>query len=87
MVLNSWGPRKFDAELFLDGKAVNPSKVTDNVTTGTNRAGRDLDPTGFWIGWRQPACLDRLGLGAALERVRGEPRIAWDRQILGPAAQ
>jgi hypothetical protein len=26
VVLNSWGPRKFDAELFLDGKAVNPKQ-------------------------------------------------------------
>jgi hypothetical protein len=28
-VLNSWGPGKFDAELVLDGKAVNPQQITD----------------------------------------------------------
>src|SRR5262249_6960460 len=34
--LNSWGPGKFDAELFLDGKAFNPQQVSHGVTTGIN---------------------------------------------------
>ena len=59
-VLNSWGPGKFDAELFLDGKAVNPTQVTDGVTTGTNVPGASLIPPAFglggvnlhtWTGW------------------------------------
>ena len=33
-VLRSWGPGKFDAELFLDGKAFNPQQVTNGVVTG-----------------------------------------------------
>src|SRR5262249_30906978 len=43
-VLNSWGPGKFDAELFLDGKAFNPQQVTDGVVTGTNVSGAALIP-------------------------------------------
>lgn len=43
-VLNSWGPGKFDAELFLDGKAVNPQQVTNGVVTGTNVSGATLLP-------------------------------------------
>jgi hypothetical protein len=43
-VLNSWGPGKFDAELFLDGKAFNPSQVTNGVVTGTNVPGATLLP-------------------------------------------
>src|SRR5215831_7797961 len=43
-VLNSWGPGKFDAELFLDGKAVNPQQVTNGVITGTNVPGATLLP-------------------------------------------
>jgi hypothetical protein len=59
-VLNSWGPGKFDAELALDGKAVNPQQVTDSVVTGTNVSGASLIPPAFglggvnlhtWIGW------------------------------------
>jgi len=59
-VLHSWGPGKFDAELFLDGKAFNPTQVTDNVTTGTNVPGASLIPPAFglggvnlhtWTGW------------------------------------
>ena len=51
-VLNSWGPGKFDAELFLDGKAFRPD--------GTPR--RDADPAGVRPRRRQPAHLHRLGL-------------------------
>jgi hypothetical protein len=59
-VLHSWGPGKFDAELFLDGKAFNPQRVTDGVTTATNTPGATLIPPAFglggvnlhtWTGW------------------------------------
>ena len=59
-VLQSWGPGKFDAELFLDGKAFNPQQVTDGVVTGTNVSGATLIPPAFglvgvnlhtWTGW------------------------------------
>lgn len=43
-VLRSWGPGKFDAELFLDGKAFNPSQATNGVVTGTNVPGATLLP-------------------------------------------
>src|SRR3954462_6302898 len=59
-VLNSWGPGKFDAELFLDGKAFNPQQVTNGVVTGQNVPGATLIPPAFglagvnlhtWTGW------------------------------------
>jgi len=43
-VLMSWGPGKFDAELFLDGQAFNPRQVTNGVVTGTNVSGATLIP-------------------------------------------
>jgi hypothetical protein len=43
-VLNSWGPGKFDAELFLDGKAFNPQQITNGIVTGTNVSGATLLP-------------------------------------------
>jgi hypothetical protein len=43
-VLNSWGPGKFDAELFLDGKAFNPRQVTNGVLTGMHVPGATLLP-------------------------------------------
>jgi hypothetical protein len=43
-VLGSWGPGKFDAELFLDGKAVNPQQVTNGVIIGRNVPGATLLP-------------------------------------------
>jgi hypothetical protein len=43
-VLHSWGPGKFDAELFLDGKAFNPQQVTNGVVTGMNVSGATLMP-------------------------------------------
>ncbi len=46
-VLNSWGPGKFDAELFLDGKAFNPQQVTDGVVTGRDVPGATLIPNAF----------------------------------------
>ncbi len=48
-VLNSWGPGKFDAELFLDGKAFNPQQVTDGVVTGTDVSGATLIPNAFGL--------------------------------------
>ena len=48
-VLQSWGPGKFDAELNLDGKAVNPTQVTDGVTTGTMVPGATLIPNAFGL--------------------------------------
>jgi hypothetical protein len=43
-VLNSWGPGKFDAELFLDGKAFNPQQMTNGVVTGQKVSGATLIP-------------------------------------------
>jgi hypothetical protein len=43
-VLKSWGPGKFDAELFLDGKAFNPQQVTNGVVTARNVPGATLIP-------------------------------------------
>ncbi|HKR26322.1 MAG TPA: hypothetical protein VJS11_02670, partial [Acidobacteriaceae bacterium] len=43
-VLNTWGPGKFDAELFLDGKAFNPQQTTNGIVTGTNVSGATLIP-------------------------------------------
>ncbi|HEX9074873.1 MAG TPA: hypothetical protein VF932_03805 [Anaerolineae bacterium] len=48
-VLNSWGPGKFDAELFLDGKAFNPQQMTDGIVTGTNVSGATLLPNAFGL--------------------------------------
>ena len=49
MVLNSWGPGKFDAELVLDGKAFNPEQVTRGEVTGTNVSGATLLPAAFGL--------------------------------------
>ncbi len=46
-VLGSWGPGKFDAELFLDGKAFNPQQITDGQVTGTNVSGATLLPNAY----------------------------------------
>jgi hypothetical protein len=48
-VLNSWGPGKFDAELFLDGKAFNPQQVSHGVITGTNVSGATMIPNAFGL--------------------------------------
>lgn len=59
-VLHSWGPGKFDAELFLDGKAFNPQQVSNDVVTATNVSAATLIPPAFglagvnlhtWTGW------------------------------------
>jgi hypothetical protein len=60
MVLRSWGPGKFDAELILDGKAFNPQQISNGVVTGTNVSAATLIPPAFglagvnlhtWTGW------------------------------------
>lgn len=43
-VLNSWGPGKFDAEIFLDNKAFNPQQITNGVVTAMNVPGATLIP-------------------------------------------
>jgi cytochrome c peroxidase len=43
-VLASWGPGKFDAELFLDGKAFNPQQITNGIVTAKNVSGATLIP-------------------------------------------
>jgi hypothetical protein len=48
-VLNSWGPGKFDAELFLDGKAFNPQQVSHGVVTGTNVPGATMLPNALGL--------------------------------------
>jgi hypothetical protein len=48
-VLQSWGPGKFDAELFLDGKAFNPQQVSHGVVTGTNVSGAVLIPNAYGL--------------------------------------
>jgi hypothetical protein len=48
-VLKSWGPGKFDAELFFDGKAFNPQQITDGVVTGTKVSGATLIPDAFGL--------------------------------------
>ena len=59
-VLMSWGPGKFDAALFLDGKALNTQQITDGVITSTNVSGATLIPPALglegvtlhtWTGW------------------------------------
>ncbi|HKX82684.1 MAG TPA: hypothetical protein VJL58_00560 [Pyrinomonadaceae bacterium] len=59
-VLRSWGPGKFDAELILDGKAVNPQQVSNGVVTGVNVPAATLIPPAYgmagvnlhtWTGW------------------------------------
>lgn len=71
-VLNSWGPGKFDAELFLDGKTFNPQQVTNGVVTGTNVSGATLMPNARGLTRAQPAYVDgRLGHGDLLERICG----------------
>ena len=69
------GPGKFDAELFLDGKAFRPDGAT----------GATLLPPAFGLVGSEPAHLDRLGLGDVLERVRGQPRDARPGNVLRPA--
>lgn len=59
-MLQSWVPGKFDAELFMDGKAANPLQVTDGHVTGTNVSAAVVIPAAYglegfnlhtWTGW------------------------------------
>jgi hypothetical protein len=75
-VLASWGPGKFDADLFMDGKAFQPGR----------QVGSDPDPARVRAGRGQPAHLHRLGFGAVLERLRGEPGDARPGELLRSAA-
>ena len=76
-VLRQLGPGKFDAELFLDGKAFRPD----------GKIGGHADPAGVRSGRREPAHVDRLGIGHALERVRRQPRDARPGDVLRSAAE
>jgi hypothetical protein len=48
-VLMSWGAGKFDAEIFLDGKAFNTQQMTDGVTTSTKVSGATLIPNAYGL--------------------------------------
>jgi hypothetical protein len=48
-VLHTWGPGKFDAELFLDGKAFNPQQTSNGTVTGTNVSGATLIPNAYGL--------------------------------------
>jgi hypothetical protein len=48
-VLKSWGPGKFDAEIFLDGKAFNTQQMTDGVVTRHKVPGATLIPNAFGL--------------------------------------
>jgi hypothetical protein len=85
-VLNSWGPGKFDAELFLDGKAANPKQVTDGITTGTNVPGATLIPPAFglggvnlhtWTGW---GSVTHWNAFVAVLEMHGKGRF-WDPRL------
>jgi hypothetical protein len=69
-VLNSWGPGKFDAELFLDGKAVQPNGRSGATLIPNARglAGHDLHTwTGGWGSipyWNAFVAVDEMhGIG------------------------
>ena len=90
-VLTSWGPGKFDAELFLDGKAFNPTQTTDNVITGTHVPGATLIPPAFglggvnlhtWTGW---GSVPHWNAFVATLEMHGNGRF-WDPR-LNDAAQ
>jgi hypothetical protein len=85
-VLKSWGPGKFDAELFLDGKAFNPQQVTDGVVTGTNVPGATLIPPAFglggvnlhtWTGW---GSVPHWNAFVATLEMHGQGRF-WDPRL------
>jgi hypothetical protein len=89
-VLNNWGPGKFDAELALDGKTVNPAQVTDSQTTGTNVPGAVLIPPAFglggvnlhtWTGW---GSVPHWNAFVANLEMHGVGRF-WDPRLNDPA--
>ena len=73
-VLQSWGPGKFDAELFLDGKAFRP----DGKSAAT------LIPPAFGLAGHEPSYMDRVGWSRALERFCRQSGDARERHILRP---
>lgn len=86
MVLNSWGPGKFDAELILDGKAVNPQQVTDGTVMGKNVPGATLIPPAFglggvnlhtWTGW---GSIPHWNAFVASLEMHGQGRF-WDPRL------
>jgi hypothetical protein len=88
-VLNTWGPGKFDAELFLDGKASNPQQVTDGSVTGTNVPGATLIPPAFglggvnlhtWTGW---GSVPHWNAFVANLEMHGQGRF-WDPRLDTP---
>lgn len=87
-VLNSWGPGKFDAELFLDGKAFNPMQVTDGVVNA-NVSGATLIPPAFglggvnlhtWTGW---GSVSHWNAFVANLEMHGTGRF-WDPRLNNP---
>lgn len=84
--LNTWGPGKFDAELFLDGKAFNPQQITDGVITATNVPGATLIPPAFglggvnlhtWTGW---GSIPHWNAFVATLEMHGKGRF-WDPRL------
>ncbi|HET9580130.1 MAG TPA: hypothetical protein VFP44_20035 [Usitatibacter sp.] len=85
-VLNSWGPGKFDAELFLDGKAFNTQQVTDGVATATPVSAATLIPPAFglggvnlhtWTGW---GSVPHWNAFVATLEMHGKGRF-WDPRL------
>jgi hypothetical protein len=85
-LLNSWGPGKFDAELILDGKAINPRQITDGVPTGANVPGASLIPPAFglggvnlhtWTGW---GGIPHWNAFVATLEMHGQGRF-WDPRL------
>lgn len=72
MVLQSWGPGKFDAELFLDGKALRPD----------GKPGAVLIPPAFGLAGSEPGDVDWFRVHDVLERLRGQCRDARIRHLL-----
>jgi hypothetical protein len=61
-VLNSWGPGKFDALVFFDGKTFNPQQVTDGFIIRTNVPGATLIPNAYGLaGYNQHAWTGSWG--------------------------
>jgi len=73
-VLAGWGPGKFDAEVFLDGKGFRP-----------DQDGCNAHPSRIRTCGRQPAHLRRLGLDHLLECIRRQPGNARQRELLRSA--
>ena len=60
--LVTWGPGKFDAEMFLDGKRFNAAQVTDGVVTARNINGATLIPNAYGLaGYNQHAWTGAWG--------------------------